>query len=61
MDHFIVDLRGVDGANLGDEVELLSRELTGDLSVVEIAKRWGTNEYDVLANIGSRVGRKLVD
>ena len=61
MDHFVVDLTQIARPGLGQEVELLGNSMGVDNSATVLANRWGTNEYDVLANVGQRVERVLVD
>lgn len=60
MDHIVVDLSLIGKPEVGEEVVLMGRDGDADLSAAALAVRWGTNEYDVVSNIGSRVGRVLL-
>lgn len=61
MDHAVVDLSGCPDAQLGDEVTILGVHGKKVISAETLAHRWGTNNYDVVANIGNRVRRKYTD
>jgi alanine racemase len=61
MDYTIIDLRKRQNAQVGDEIVLLGAFGRNVITAEELAVRWGTNNYDVLANIGARVGRTYVD
>lgn len=56
MDQFMVNL-GSDDAELGDEVVLLGDGITAH----DFAGWTGTNEYEVLTNISTRVPRVFVN
>lgn len=56
MDQFMVNL-GDDDAKAGDEVVLLGASIT----VEDLAEWAGTNEYEVMTNIGVRVPRVFVE
>ena len=61
MDQCMVSLPdGVD-FQVGDVVTILGRQDGQEISADDIAERWGTNAYDVVANIAPRVPRKVVD
>jgi alanine racemase len=51
MDMLCIDLRGIEGAAVGDEVELWGK----NLPVEEIARHAGTIPYDLLCRISQRV------
>jgi alanine racemase len=57
MDQAMIRIPDTLDAAVGDEVVILGRQ--GDLEIdsLDIARRWGTNNYDVLCNISSRVPR----
>jgi alanine racemase len=57
MDQAIIDLSDIACPKLGDEVCLLGRQGQAEISADTLSERWGTNSYDVLANIGTRVRR----
>ena len=56
MDYSMVDLRGAPNAHVGDEVILMGNGMPAE----ELATRWGTNNYDVVVNIGNRVARRYI-
>jgi alanine racemase len=56
MDYCMLDLRQAPTACVGDEVVLMGKGLSAD----DLATRWGTNNYDVVVNIGNRVARRYV-
>jgi len=58
MDQCVVDLRGV-GDITGAEVVLLGKQGERELSARDLAKRWGTNAYDVFCGIAARVPRRM--
>lgn len=55
MDQFMVDM-GEDPASVGDEVVLLGEGITA----YDLAEWTGTNEYEVLTNISTRVPRMYI-
>ena len=61
MDHIMVDLSSVAGAALNDEVVLIGRQGDKEISADILSVRWGTNNYDVVVNIGNRVKRIYKD
>jgi alanine racemase len=60
MDQLVVDV-GDDDVKLGDEVVLLGRQGTESISADEWAEWAGTVSWEVLACLGARVPRVLVD
>lgn len=44
-------------ASVGDEVVIIGRQQDNEIDSLDVAKRWGTNNYDVLCNISPRVPR----
>ena len=57
MDQILVQLDGVPQAKMGDEVVLIGSQGEERISAEEIAVRWGTNNYEVVCGIQSRVPR----
>lgn len=53
MDQIIVGVSHIPGVRVGDEVTLLGPDLPAD----ELARRWGTINYDVTSGIMARVPR----
>ena len=61
MDQTIIDLTGVPDATPGDEVEILSTDPTAPHSVENIARLAGTIPNEIIAALGPRARRVLVD
>ncbi len=65
MDQTIIDVTAIvaehGAVQQGDEVMLIGRQGTAELSADEVATRLGTNNYDVVSRILSRVPRVVVD
>jgi alanine racemase len=57
MDQCMLNLDTVPGAREGDEVILIGSQGEERISAEELARRWGTNNYDVMCGIGARVPR----
>jgi alanine racemase len=55
MDMLTVDLRGLDSAGVGDEVELWG----GHVSATEVAALSGTISYEILTGVTARVPRVM--
>ena len=55
MDQFMVDLTEASGAVAGDEIVLIGEQGGAGISVEDIAKWAGTNNYEVLCRIGDRL------
>lgn len=61
MDLTMVDVSGVTGVEIGDEVVLLGRQGSEEISVSEMAGWMETISYEVLCGIGKRVQRVYLD
>lgn len=57
MDQTMVQLDGVPDASVGDEVVLIGHQGQEQITAEEVARRWGTINYEVVCGIGSRVPR----
>jgi alanine racemase len=57
MDVSGVDVTGIPGAQVGDEVLLIGRQGQRELTAWDLANAIGTIPYEVLCNIGKRVPR----
>jgi len=57
MDQIMVQLDEVPGARAGDEVVLVGRQAEAGQTVEDLARYWGTINYDVVCGIGARVPR----
>lgn len=60
MDQLMVDV-GLDGASVGDEVVLIGDQGDDRLSANEVAARGATIGYELVARLGSRLPREVVD
>ena len=61
MDQTIIDLTGIPGAGLGDEVEIISPEISAGNSVEGLARSADTIPYEILTRLGARIERRLVE
>jgi alanine racemase len=57
MDQCMVQLDDVPDAAVGDEVVLIGRQADERITAEDVAKRWGTINYEVVCGIGARVPR----
>jgi alanine racemase len=57
MDQIMVNLDGVPKAREGDEVVLLGIQGNEKITAEDLARIWGTNNYEVVCGIGDRVRR----
>jgi alanine racemase len=61
MDITLVDITGIPGVDVGDEVTLLGQSARRKITAWEHASHAGTIPYEVLCNISKRVPRRYVD
>lgn len=61
MDQTVVDVTGIPGVGMGDEVVLLGRQGEHTIDAWDLADLTGTVPWEVLCAIGSRVPRVIVD
>jgi alanine racemase len=57
MDLLMVDVTGVPGASVGDEVVLVGRQGRGEIRAEDLAKMAGTISYEIFCRISERVPR----
>ena len=60
MDMIMVDVSGVEGADVGDEAVLIGRQGIDEITAKEMADTAGTITYEIVCSIGYRVPRVLV-
>jgi alanine racemase len=60
MDFIMVALREGDTVSVGDVATLVGREGTEEITIDEFAEWAGTNAYEAMARLGSRVPRRYV-
>ncbi|MBI5904861.1 MAG: alanine racemase [Deltaproteobacteria bacterium] len=58
MDHTMLDVTGIPGAEIGAEVEVMGE---ASMTAEEIARVCGTIPYEVLTQVGARIPRRTVD
>ncbi len=61
MDQVVVDLSAVEGALVGDEVEVISRDPRAPHCLERLAALAATIPYEIICGLGKRVERVLVD
>ncbi len=57
MDQCMIDLNDIPNAKIGDEAVLIGQQGGAEISVDQVAKLWGTINYDVTCGIAKRVSR----
>ena len=57
MDQFVVGISHIHDVGTGDEVVLVGRQGEAALSAEEVARRWGTINYEVVCGVAARVPR----
>jgi alanine racemase len=60
MDLIMIDVTGVDGAQVGGDVVLMGRDGNEEISCSELAEKAGTIPWEIVTRIGPRVRRVLV-
>ena len=61
MDQTIIEITDVPDAAIGEHVEIISREPEAPNSVAGLATLVGTIPYEIVAHLGDRITRKVVD
>ena len=57
MDQTMIDVTGLPGVEIGDEVVLIGKQGSQELSAEEIGAQLGTNNYETVTTISARVPR----
>lgn len=57
MDQMMVDVTGVPDVRIGDEVTLIGKDGTEEITADELARLEGTINYEIVCNLGRRVPR----
>jgi alanine racemase len=57
MDQFVIGISHIPDVRPGDEVVLVGRQGEAALSAEEVARRWGTINYEVVCGVAARVPR----
>lgn len=60
MDLMMIDVSQINGVEVNDEVVLLGRQGTGEVTATELAERANTITWEITTRIGSRVRRVYV-
>jgi alanine racemase len=61
MDHAMVDVTDIPGAERGDEAVLIGEQGAEKITATDTANLRGTIDYEVLCGIAARVPRVMVD
>ena len=57
MDQIMIDVTGIPGVEVGDEVTLIGRENDREITATELAEIVGTINYEIVSRLGKRVPR----
>lgn len=57
MDQSMVDVSSVPQVGVGDEVTVIGKNGKNEIKVEDVARKLGTNDYEVITSISSRVNR----
>lgn len=60
MDLMMIDVSNIDNVQVGDEVVLMGRDGSEEISCVELAEKAGTLSWEIITRIGARVRRVFV-
>jgi alanine racemase len=60
MDLMMIDVSNIDNVQVGDEVVLMGRDGSEEVSCVELAEKAGTITWEIITRIGARVRRVFV-
>lgn len=60
MDLMMIDVSNIDNVRVGDEVVLMGRDSSEEISCVEFAEKAGTITWEIITRIGVRVRRVFV-
>lgn len=61
MDLTMIDVTGIDGVSIHDEVVLIGKQGDEEISADEIAARTGTINYEVVTSLAPRVPKKMIN
>lgn len=61
MDQCMLQLDDVPEAKVGDEIVLVGRQGQEFISIDEVAKRWGTINYEVVCGLAERLPRIYIE
>ena len=60
MDLIVIDVSGLDDVKVGDDVVLMGRDGSEEISCAELGERAGTITWEIITRIGARVRRVYV-
>ena len=60
MDLIVIDASGLDDVQIGDDVVLMGRDGSEEISCAELGERAGTISWEIITRIGARVRRVYV-
>jgi alanine racemase len=58
MDQTMIDVTDIAGVQAGDEVVLIGRQGQAEISAEEAGEKLGTNNYETIATISTRLERR---
>ena len=61
MDMSMIDIKGIDGVRVGDEVVLIGRKDGKEIRVEDVAKKAGTIVYEVVSSFRDRMPRYYIN
>jgi alanine racemase len=61
MDYIMIDIGSDDTIDIGDEVVLLGRSGTEEITAYELAQKGGTISYEVITNLGAHIPRMYIN
>lgn len=61
MDLTMIDVTGIDGISIHDEVVLIGKQGNEEISADELAARTGTINYEVVTSLAPRVPKKMIN
>ncbi|MCH5347946.1 MAG: alanine racemase [Oscillospiraceae bacterium] len=61
MDQMMVDITDIEGVSVGDEVTLIGREVSEEITADDIAELAGTIGYEIVCGISGRVPRVYIN
>lgn len=61
MDLTMIDVTGIDGVSIHDEVVLIGKQGGEEISADELAARTGTINYEIVTSLAPRVPKKMIN
>ncbi len=61
MDLTMIDVTGIDGVSIHDEVVIIGKQGNEEISADELAARTGTINYEIVTSLAPRVPKKMIN